>query len=171
LSFLSRIFGAPRDRLALRPLYDAVVARGRDPAWYRRGGVPDTLEGRFDMVAAVLAIVLLRLEREGAAAGAATRLTELFIADMDATMRELGIGDPGIGKKVGKLLGALGGRLGSFREGLERDGDFEAAVARNVFRGAPATEDSLGFVSGRLRALHAALGEAELATVLAGQLP
>ncbi len=66
MSFLQRIFG--KDRLRrLDPLYLAVLARGRDPAWYREGGVPDTLDGRFDMMAAIMAIVLLRLEREGEA--------------------------------------------------------------------------------------------------------
>ena len=56
LALLSRLFGERRERAALRPLYDAVVAAARDPAWYRDGGVPDTLEGRFDMVAAILAL-------------------------------------------------------------------------------------------------------------------
>ena len=59
-----RLFGrAERDRLA--PLYRAVVAEARRPAWYREGQVPDTLDGRFDMVAAILSLVLLRLEAEG----------------------------------------------------------------------------------------------------------
>jgi cytochrome b pre-mRNA-processing protein 3 len=170
LSFLARLFGPPRDRIALRPLYDAVVALARDPAWYREGGVPDTIEGRFDMVAAVLALVLLRLEAEGpAAAGEAARLTELFVEDMDGTMRELGIGDVVVGKKVGKLIGALGGRMGRFGETLGGS-DFEAAVARNVFRGTPPSAEALAFAAGRLRALHAALGDAPLAQILAGRL-
>ncbi|MEI4584072.1 hypothetical protein WAC45_27695, partial [Klebsiella pneumoniae] len=53
-----------REAEAAFPLYDAVVARAREPHWYLDGGVPDTLDGRFDMVAAVLAMVLLRLETE-----------------------------------------------------------------------------------------------------------
>src|SRR6185295_16287598 len=65
LSFISRIFGDRRQRARLSPLYAAIVAAGRDPAWYREGQVPDTIDGRFDMVAAILALVLLRLEREG----------------------------------------------------------------------------------------------------------
>jgi cytochrome b pre-mRNA-processing protein 3 len=171
LSFLARLLGSPSDRLALMPLYEAAVARGRDPAWYREGGVPDTIDGRFEMVAAVLALILLRLEREGeAAAAAATRLTELFIDDMDGTMRELGIGDVVVGKKVGKLMGALGGRIGAFRDGLDGSGDFEAAVARNIFRGAPPTEAALVFVAGGLRTIHAQLAEAPLAHLLEGRL-
>ena len=172
MSFLARLFAPSRDRTALRPLYAAVVERARDPAWYRAGGVPDTLEGRFEMVAAVLALVLLRLEEEGeAAAGPAASLAETFVEDMDGTLRELGIGDVVVGKKVGKLMGALGGRLGAFREGLRGDGEFEAAVARNVFRGAPPSDEALGIVAGRLRALDAALTGAALDDLLAGRLP
>jgi cytochrome b pre-mRNA-processing protein 3 len=171
VSFLARIFGPPRDRLALLPLYEAVVARGRDPAWYREGGVPDTLEGRFDMVTAVLAFVLLRLDREGeAAAGEAARLTEIFIEDMDGTIRELGFGDIVVGKKVGKLLGALGGRMGSFRDALAGSEPLDAAVARNVFRGAPPSEAALAFVSERLGAFHRDLAAASLQDILGGRL-
>jgi cytochrome b pre-mRNA-processing protein 3 len=171
LTFLARLFAPRRDRLALRPLYAAVVARGRDPAWYRDGGVPDTIEGRFDMVSAVLALVLLRLEREGESAAAeATLLAETFIEDMDGTLRELGIGDVVVGKKVGKLVGALGGRMGAFRDGLA-GGDFEGAVARNVFRGAAPSDAALAFVGERLRAFDATLAAAALADILSGRLP
>jgi cytochrome b pre-mRNA-processing protein 3 len=157
--------------MALRPLYAAIVAKGRDPIWYRDGAVPDTIDGRFEMVSAILALVLIRLERDGeAAAGAAALLAETFIEDMDGSMRELGIGDVVVGKKVGKLMGALGGRIGAFREGLEGGGDFEAAVARNIFRGAPPSEDALAFVATGLRAIHTRLAEAPLAHLLEGRL-
>jgi cytochrome b pre-mRNA-processing protein 3 len=65
VSFLTRIFGSGGDeRDAYRPLYNAVVAAGRDPAWYVEGEVPDTVDGRFDMIAAILALTLLRLEAD-----------------------------------------------------------------------------------------------------------
>lgn len=172
MSFLARLFGPPRDRLALRPLYEAAVERARAAAWYREGGVPDTIDGRFDMVCAVLALVLLRLEREGeAAAGETALLTELFIDDMDATMRELGIGDIVVGKRVGKLLGALGARMASFREALAAGGDLEAAVVRNVYRGALPPGEALGFVVARLRAFHDALAGVSASRLTEGRLP
>src|SRR3712207_3496551 len=89
LAWLARLFGARRERAALRPLYDALVAAAREPAWYREGGVPDTIEGRFDMVATMVALVLLRLEREGEKAKSeSVQLTEIFIDDMDGTLRQ-----------------------------------------------------------------------------------
>jgi cytochrome b pre-mRNA-processing protein 3 len=167
LSFARRLFGRAREREALLPLYEALVREARDPAWYRDGGVPDTLEGRFDMVASVLALVLLRLEAEGDAARRdSVVLTEIFIDDMDASLRELGTGDMMVGKKVGKLVGALGGRLGSFRDSA----GFEAAVRRNVFRDDPPSGESARWVAERLCGLRARLSEASLEALLAGRL-
>src|SRR4051794_34473623 len=138
LTFFQRLFGPPSDRLALRPLYAAIVAEARDSAWYREGGVPDTVDGRFEMLAALLALVLLRLESEGEEARQdSVRLTETFIDDMEGSLRELGTGDLMVGKRVGKLMGALGGRLASFRESLEDRAAFEAAGGRQGFCGGP----------------------------------
>lgn len=166
MSLLTRMFGSAGARDALEPLYRAVVARGRDPAWYREG-VPDTMDGRFDMIAAVLALVLLRLEAEGAAGrDPSVLLTEIFIDDMDGTLRQIGIGDYVVGKHVGRMMGALGGRLAAFREG-----PFEAAVRRNIFHESPPSDDSVASVAGRLLRLAEALAATDLDTVLAGGLP
>jgi cytochrome b pre-mRNA-processing protein 3 len=172
LPLLSRLFGERRERAALRPLYDSVIAAARQPAWYREGGVPDTLEGRFDMVAAVLATVLLRLETDGEGARAeSVTLTEIFIDDMDGTLRQIGIGDFVVGKQVGKLVGALGGRLGAFRDAFGGAVPLEAAVRRNIWRDAPVGDAQVAFVSARLRRLHEALTAIPLEPLLAGKLP
>jgi cytochrome b pre-mRNA-processing protein 3 len=172
LSFLSRIFGSRNERDALRPLYEAVVRAGRDPAWYRDGGVPDTMDGRFDLLAAVLALVLLRLEREGEKAKSESiLLTELFIDDMDGTLRELGFGDVVVGKHVSRMMGALGGRLGAFREALAQGTGLEAPVRRNVFREAPPSDEAVRFVSGGLERLAEQTEAAPLEDLLAGRDP
>lgn len=170
MSLLTRIFGPAREREDLLPLYRAVVAEGRDPCWYQEGGVPDTMDGRFDMIAAVTALVLLRLETEDEAGRSpSTLLTELFVADMDATLRQLGIGDHVVGKHVGRMMGALGGRLAAFRES-KGAGGFEAAVRRNVFHEAPPSDAALAFVAVRLQALAAALDATPMDAVLEGRL-
>jgi cytochrome b pre-mRNA-processing protein 3 len=171
LSFVQRLFGRPSGRDAMLPLYDRVVRLGRDPAWYRDGAVPDTLEGRFDVVATVLALVLLWLEQEGdAARRESVLLTEIFIDDMDASLRELGAGDMVVGKKVGKLVGALGGRLGSLREAAGDPDAFEAAVRRNIFRDAPPSEEKVAWVAARLAQLQGRLAGTPLALLLSGEL-
>lgn len=171
LSFLQRIFGDRRDRAALVPLYAAIVARGRDPFWYREGRVPDTIGGRFDMVAAVTALVLLRLEAAGAEGRAASvLLTELFIDDMDATLRQIGIGDYVVGKHVGRMISALGGRLAAFRA-ARGEGSFAEAVRRNVFHESPPSEEAVGLVADRLRGLAESLDAAGLESLIGGTLP
>jgi cytochrome b pre-mRNA-processing protein 3 len=171
MSLFQRIFGEKQPRAPLQPLYAAVVASGRDPAWYRDGQVPDTLDGRFDMIAAILSLVLLRLEREGEAArDQSVLLTEIFIADMDAELRQLGVGDYVVGKHVARMMSALGGRLGAFRE-ARAAGAFDAAVARNIFHEAPPSDAGLAIVARGLERFAAALDAAPAADVLAGRLP
>jgi cytochrome b pre-mRNA-processing protein 3 len=171
VTFLQRIFGDRKERESLRPLYDAAVRVGREPGWYLDGGVPDTMTGRFDVVSSVVALVLLRLEREGDDARRETvLLTELFIDDMDATLRQSGIGDLIVGKRVGKLMSTLGGRLGAYREALQGEGDLHAAVRRNVFRDSPPSEDVVPVVAERLRALHARLAGVPREQMLAGEI-
>uniref|UniRef100_UPI0015754C02 ubiquinol-cytochrome C chaperone family protein n=1 Tax=Sphingomonas bacterium TaxID=1895847 RepID=UPI0015754C02 len=143
------------------PLYDAVVLRAREPHWYLDGAVPDTVDGRFDMVAAVLAAVLLRMEREpDASAVPSARLTERFVEDMDGQLRQLGIGDIVVGKHIGRMMSMLGGRLGAYREGFAAsatDGGagLGEAIVRNVYRGRPPAPDALDHVRAGLGDLRA----------------
>jgi cytochrome b pre-mRNA-processing protein 3 len=170
LSLLKSIFGEPKQRAPLEPLYRAIVARGREPAWYRDGKVPDTLDGRFDMIAAILALVLLRLEAEGAAGrDPSVLLTEIFIDDMDGTLRQIGIGDYVVGKHVGRMMSALGGRLVAFRTGRERG--LSEAVTRNIFHESPPSEAAVAMVAGGLDRFAVGLDETGLQDLLGGRLP
>ena len=167
MSFLQNIFVARKERAAWALLYRAIVERARDPFWYREGGVPDTLDGRFDMVAAVAALVLIRLETLGEAGPrAAVLVTELFVEDMDSTMRQIGIGDYVVGKHVGRMVSALGGRLAAFRAG-----DFTAAARRNIFHDSPPSEEKLALVADRLERFSGALEGTQLEALAQGALP
>lgn len=153
-------------------LYQAIVARGREAHWYEAGGVPDTVNGRFDMIASVLAIVLLRMEAESAAAEPSARLIECFVDDMDGQLRQIGIGDVVVGKRMGKMMGLLGGRLGAYREGLtdSAGGAFEDALLRNLYRGEHPAEGALAHSAAELRKLQTALAGVELDALIAGRL-
>jgi cytochrome b pre-mRNA-processing protein 3 len=171
MALLDRIFGGGKARAALEPLYRATVAEARDPLWYRDGSVPDTIDGRFDMVSSVLALVLLRLERDGdATRDESVLLTEQFIDDMEGTIRQIGIGDPVVGKHVGKMMGALGGRLDAFRESAGDPTGFAAAVRRNIFREEPPSEQAVALVADRLARLRTRLDSMDTAAILRGQL-
>lgn len=156
------------------PLYDAVVARARAPHWYVEGAVPDTVDGRFDMVAAVLATVMLRLETEPGGGEPAARLAERFVEDMDAQLRQIGIGDITVGKHIGRMMAALGGRLGAYRDGLAPDasrGLFEEALVRNLYRGEAPAPNAVAHVAAELRQFRTVLDGVPLPRLLAGELP
>ncbi len=166
MSFWSKLFGDPRDRSALMPLYNSVVAEARDPKWYRDAAVPDTMDGRFDVVALVLSLVLLRLETEGEQGKLpSVLLTEVFIDDMDGTMREVGFGDLVVGKRVGGIMGMLGGRLGAYR-----DDDRRGALIRNVYREVAPDDDHVNKLVVLSEALEARVAAVPLAALLKGSL-
>ncbi len=169
MGWLKSLFGG-RDRTAALPLYDAVIARARQPHWYLDGAVPDTLDGRFDMVAAVLAMVQLRLERDDDGAAPSAMLTERFVDDMDAQVRQIGFGDMVVGKHVGRMMGMLGGRLGAYREGIA-DGTLDAALVRNLYRGEAVDPQAVAHVRRELLSLHHALGQATIPDLMEGRLP
>jgi cytochrome b pre-mRNA-processing protein 3 len=169
VTFWKRLFGGAREETGTDRLYRAVVACGRDPAWYTSGGVPDTVDGRFDMIAAVLALVLLRLETGGDAFRKDTvLLAELFVDDMEASLRQIGIGDLVVGKHVTRMMGALGGRLGAFRQAGE---DLSEPVRRNVFHESPPSEAALAFVADRLAQFRTRLEGHPLDLLAEGTLP
>lgn len=172
MKLLDRLF---RPAPAMPPrlaLWHAIVSEARDKRWYRDFGVADTVEGRFDMITLVLAVVLLRIEREDDGASSVA-LTELFIEDMDSQLRQSGVGDLMVGKHVGKLMATLGGRIGALRDALDLKNSsgggtaLAEAVARNVtlVEGADAAP-----LADELLRLHAAVERVPLDALLAGSL-
>jgi cytochrome b pre-mRNA-processing protein 3 len=121
-------------------LYAAIVSEARRPDWYLAAGVPDTIDGRFSVLATLLALTDVRLGQGGPAAlQLAPRLAECFIADMDAQMREEGFGDPSLGKQVRMMVGSLASRVDRFGGVVGRREPWPEAVAAGLYRGeAPA---------------------------------
>ena len=170
MPILRRLFARkPEPREALRPLWHRVVEISREREWYADCGVADTVAGRFDMITAVLALVLLRLERDADCGPQAALLTELFVEDMDGQLRESGIGDLVVGKHIGKLMASLGGRLGAYRMAIAERSDrvLEDAVLRNVTLAGEAGPEAL---AKRLRALANQLGRLAPADLLAARI-
>lgn len=170
MAWLDRWFGRGRGSAEepARALYDAVVRRGRAEHWYLAGGVPDTIDGRFDMIATVLAVTLLRIE-DGGDAVLGVQLTERFVDDMDAQLREIGIGDIVVGKHVGKMMAMLGGRLGAMRD-AEGAAAFEAGLVRNLYRGVDPGPAELAHVREGLEAWRAALDATPLDRLARGEI-
>lgn len=174
MSLLKRLFGnSGDDQAAVRPLWHRVVEIAREPGWYKTGehggGIADSLAGRFDTVSLVLSLVMLRMEGEEALRGPAARLTELFVSDMDGQLRQSGVGDLVVGKRIGKLMSALSGRIDAYRAGLAQADDtaLVAAVSRNVTLG---DNGDAGTIAKEMRVLAAVLATTGDADLLAGRI-
>ena len=120
-------------------LHDALVARVRQPIFYTSFEVPDTFEGRFDLLVLHVGLLLRRLRDlgpDGQAIG--QRLVDTMFTRFDVALRELGVSDIGVPKRMKRLAEAFKGRTAAYDEALGRgDADaFAAAVARNVLGGA-----------------------------------
>lgn len=132
-----RFFGSERaakDKITAS-LYDQIVAAARQPVLYAEWGVPDTPLGRFEMVSLHLFLVLHRLRgQDGAPRELAQALTDRFFADLDHSIRELGVGDLSVPKRMKKLARMFYGRVVSYGETLEHGdgGQLGAALARNI---------------------------------------
>jgi cytochrome b pre-mRNA-processing protein 3 len=139
-------------------MFESVTVEARAPHWYVEGQVPDTLDGRFAMLATVAALVLCRLEQSGNDE-ASVALTERFIEVMEAEHRELGLGDPTLGRTVRKLVGSLSRRVDLWREAIQthewnhatRDSVY--AAIRPDLAALDHTRSHLGQVWGRLQNL------------------
>ncbi|MBN9571486.1 MAG: ubiquinol-cytochrome C chaperone [Alphaproteobacteria bacterium] len=126
-------------------LYEVMVARARDPVFYREFGVADSIDGRFDLVVLHAWLVLSALKAAGEGE-AAQGLTDAIFIGFDEAMREQGAGDMGLSRKMKAFADAFFGRVTAY----ESAGDATAlaeALARNLYRGGP--------VDGRSRALAA----------------
>ena len=170
VTFLSRLLGkSADDRAPVRPLWHWAVAEARSPEWYANCGIADSLPGRFDALTLVLATVMLRMEREPALIGPSALLAELFVEDMDGQLRQAGVGDLAVGKRIGKLMSALGGRIAALREALAAD---EAALTEVARRNATLSEHGdPAKIAARLRVLAGRLEHVQSEQLLAGDVP
>lgn len=117
-------------------LYAGIVAQARESSFYTDCGVPDSFDGRFEMVALHGFLVLHRLKAatDPAAAGLAQDLVDVLFADMDRTFREMGAADLGVGRRVQRTAEALYGRIAAYDNGLAESAPvLEDALSRNVY--------------------------------------
>ena len=153
-------------------LYDAVVAEARRPAWYREGAVADSLDGRFAVLSSLAALTILRLEDgDEEAVRHSVALTESFIADMDAQMREEGFGDPSLGKQVRMMVGALASRVDRWRDARAGVLDWESAASFSIYRDSPpAAEAAITYTSEALKRFNEGLGGKSDREVIEGRI-
>jgi cytochrome b pre-mRNA-processing protein 3 len=130
----SKPLAAPRG--TIEAIYGMIVAQAREPLFYRAIGVPDTVDGRFDMVLLHLWMVLRRLRRDERGADLSQALFDHFCGDMDANLREMGVGDLTVPKRMQKFGEAFYGRAAAYDLALDQgDEKLAQALCRNILDG------------------------------------
>lgn len=169
LDFLSSKDRGARDRKAAE-LYAAAVAQARQPALYTEHSVPDTLDGRFEMVVLHVHLLCRRLGTLGdEGAGLAQSVFDTMFRDMDRNLRELGVGDPSVPRRVKAMIEAYYGRIKAYDAAFAAGGDALAqTIARNVYNAAEISPAARSMAAYARRAQQA-IGAAPAAALLAGR--
>ena len=148
-----RPFRRSAENRTIASLYGMIVAQARSAAFYADYGVPDTVQGRFDLIVLHLVLLLRRLARnDGPARGLAgrnlgQRLFDTFCRDLDGNLREMGIGDLAVPKHMRHFGEAFYGRQAAYLAALDAadERDFENALARNIFQNMGMTTERLAW--------------------------
>jgi cytochrome b pre-mRNA-processing protein 3 len=133
---IGQLFRNNRRPSQAETLYGAIADLALRPAFFAGGGAPDTVEGRFDVLALHMGLVLSRLRQDEAAARAlAEPLQREFFASLDDAMRRLGVGDMSVARKVRRMAEAFYGRFIAYEKALEESDKeaLERAISRNIF--------------------------------------
>lgn len=166
------LFKANPARQAAELAYRRVVAHARQPGFFVDGGVPDTIDGRFELICLHAFLYLRRLKREQPqSAPAGQRFFDLMFADFDRSLREMGTGDLSVGREVRRMAQSFYGRIAAYDEGLAADeAVLRAALARNLFGTAPASAVQLAAMAEYVRREAAHLDGQDAAALLAGDI-
>jgi cytochrome b pre-mRNA-processing protein 3 len=154
--FFKRLLRAPRFEAEARDLYRQLAERARRPALYMACGVPDTIDGRFEMLCLHAYALFHGLKGKGADADALGQAVyDAMFADLDGSLRELGAADLGVGKRIKTMTEALNGRIQAYDRGfVAGDAELEQAIRRNVFGTVTPIEERVRWMAGYLRRIR-----------------
>ncbi|WP_068083075.1 ubiquinol-cytochrome C chaperone family protein [Polycladidibacter stylochi] len=129
-------FFKKKQRDGVYSLYKTIVQQARQPMFYTEGGVSDSISGRFELIVLHSFLVLKRLDGEGAAAKEVSQgVFDLFFEDMDQSMREQGIGDEGVRRRIRKMSESFYGRSVAYAEAMKSEVNDELvrALCKNIY--------------------------------------
>ena len=169
---LRSLFGRGGRRGAAQQAYGKLVTRARDPIFFLGWGVPDTLDGRFDVLALHAFLLFNRLKRERDQTDSyAQTLFDYMFADLDRGVREMGATDIGVGRHVKAMARGFYGRVAAYEKGLGDEQALHAALRRNLYGTVEPLDEHIAVVADYMRRQAAALAEAPLMELLAGAVP
>jgi cytochrome b pre-mRNA-processing protein 3 len=160
----------PRGPDTISTLYGMIVAQARLPCFYRDYAVADTVNGRFDLVVLHLTLVLDRFELDPALHAVGQQLFDHFCRDMDANLREMGIGDMSVPKEMQRIGDAFYGRSRAYLAALGADETQKLAevISRNVYESPPASQAAPHRLAAYMRQAHHELAAQDSASLSAG---
>jgi cytochrome b pre-mRNA-processing protein 3 len=170
--FLKRLFRAPRFQAEGRALYRRIAAQARLPVFYTSYGVPDTIDGRFEMLSLHAYALFRSLKGKGADADALAQATyDAMFADLDGSLREMGVADLGVGKRIKTMTEALNGRIKAFDSAFAADGlALDEAIRRNVYGTVAPAEEHVQAMADYLRQIRVVLAATSLTDLCTAQL-
>lgn len=162
--------GRNLQRHRARDLYAKLVAQARQPVFYSRLGVPDTLDGRFELIALHVFLVAHRLKQAGSEATSLVQtMLEVFVDDMDRSLRELGVSDLSVGRKVKQMVSGVYGRIAAYDQAvLQGEAALADAIRRNVYGTVEAAPEQAGELGRYLDDQVARLAQTDAQDVMNG---
>ena len=175
---IDRVLSGPdRRELIAQRLYAALTAQARRPDFYITGGVPDSIDGRFEMVALHAFLLFRRLKGQGEKAGAvAQSVYDVMFSDFDASVREMGAQDLGVGRRIKFMTEAMNGRFQAYEAGLahlQTQGgqiELELALKRNLYGTTEPVDECLKRMADYLKRADAELGALPVDQLMRGVL-
>jgi cytochrome b pre-mRNA-processing protein 3 len=170
--FLKRLFQTPRFEAEARALYRRIAERARRPILFTLYGVPDTIDGRFEMLCLHAYALFHGLKGKGADAEALSQAVyDAMFTDLDGSLRELGAADIGVGKRIKAMTEALNGRIQAYDRGFATgDAELEQAIRRNVYGTATPTDRQVRGMALYLRGIRAAFAGASVKEICDGSV-
>lgn len=168
-----QFFGESPERETARALYIALVSGARNPFFYKDAGVPDTLDGRFDLIVLHIFLLLQRLGHppsDALHARLGQHVSEIFIEDMDRSLREMGVGDIGVSKRIRAMSEALYGRINAYDEAFAGTRDLKDALRTNVYGKETPSDAMLELLHGYVMRNHEHLKTQESMTLQSGSI-
>jgi len=164
------LFKRRRTNRAAEQLHRAIVQQARQPGFYTALGVPDTLDGRFELIALHGFLVMHRLKGDPAGIDLARIVAEEIFRDLDASLREMGAGDLGVGRRIKVMGEAFYGRIAAYDAAVAEGGDLAGALTRNLYGTAPPFAETLSATCLYVRNCVNILKEQSYSDLAAGHL-
>ncbi|KLN59365.1 hypothetical protein WH96_17855 [Kiloniella spongiae] len=167
-----KLFRRDNESDAVHDLYAGLIEQARQKEFYENHSVPDSLDGRFDMITLHMFLILHRLKTDkGTTEAFSQKLFDLMFYDMDLSLREMGVGDVGVGKRVKAMLQGFYGRVAAYEEALQQgEKSLEEALGRNLYGTTEADQASIQYMRDYLVRQIEHLEEQDIVQIMSGKI-